>query len=290
MHTVMPWEEIPSPWDIDVAALNIDTSYQATMPRNPRLIKDIAERFDIALFGRLRVSRRLWLPNYPLYVFDGRHRLQAAKLAVRGTVPCDVYNLTTLDREIALFVDSNTRLRKVPQGMLFMAELAAKQEDAVKLSQLVSEAGLTIVDSNTAKDEFPTPKLTCIAALKSLYGHGSKSYARRAAPVDHEKLSKALAMIATIAPPNALVTEHMVLGMVWLIQNYPIVRLHTDRLADVGWERLDLAARAVGPRPVSREAGEALLAVIDYKRPRDARLAPNTKLPAPPSWLPPAAV
>lgn len=279
-----PWER-PIPYDIDISLLNIDTTYQSTVPRNPRLVREIGANFDIGLFGRLRVARRTYDGNR-LFVYDGRHRFEGAQLAGRQHIPCDVYDVATRQREVELFVDSNTRGRKVPQSMIFTAELAAGNEDATALSHLVQDAGLVIVDSASAKQEFATPKLSCIAALKSLYGHGPKSYARRATPVDHAKLSEALNIIASIAPPDALVTEHMVLGMVWLTQNYPNVRMHADRLAKLGWPRLDMAARAVGPRPVMAKAGEALLSVIDYKRAKAARLAPDAILPPPPDYLP----
>jgi hypothetical protein len=276
-------EEPPIPMDVPAGALNVDTTYQALAPRNPKLIKEIGAHFDLTLFGRLRVARR---PNGALFVMDGRHRLEGAKKAGVELIPCDVYDVPERKREIEIFITSNTRIRKVPQGMLFMAEVAAGQEDAVNLNRLVHEAGLAIVDSNNARAEFTVPKMTCIAALKSLYGHGTKSYARRAAPVEHWQLREALDLISGIAPPNALVTEHIVIGMTWLVQNHPLIRTQADRLRAIGWSRLDMAARAVGPRPVAKEAGEALLAVIDWKRPKGARIAPGLKLPPPPDWLP----
>ena len=148
---------------------------------------------------------------------------------------------------------------------------------------------MAIVDANTAKQEFAVPKIACIGALKSLYGHGSPSYAKRATPVPERELNAALEMIAELAPPNALVTEHATLGFVWLVHNYPNVREHTKRLFDLGWNRIDMAARAVGPRPKAEDAGMALLSVIDFRRPNGARLAPGVELPAPPDWLPPMA-
>ncbi len=292
--TVFPWEqkptivmnEKPEPMDVASWLLNIDTTYQALAPRNPRLIKEIGRQFDMALFGRLSVARRA---NGALFVFDGRHRLDGARKADVTPLPCDVYNVPDRKREIELFLARNTRIRKVPQGMLFMAEVSAGDQDAVALNRLVQNAGMAIVDANTAKQEFAVPKIACIGALKSLYGHGSPSYAKRATPVPEGELNAALEMIAELAPPNALVTEHATLGFVWLVHNYPNVREHMRRLADLGWPRIDMAARAVGPRPKAEEAGKALLSVIDFRRPNAARLAPGVELPAPPDFLPPMA-
>lgn len=290
MRTALfPWErveETPEPTDVPTGSLNIDTSYQADKPRNPRLIRSIGREFDLAVFGRLRIVRRA---NGALYVVDGRHRWEGAKLANRLLLPADIYNVHTRQREIEIFLACNTRLRKVPQGMLFMAEVAAGDAQAIALNSLVNNAGLAIVDANTAKQEFAVPKIACIAALKSLYGHGSPSYAKRATPVPPEELNTALAMIANLAPANALVTEHATLGFVWLLHNYPMLRDHTRRLSDLGWSRIDMAARAVGPRPKAEDAGRALLSVIDFRRPLSSRLAPGLELPAPPDNLPPMA-
>lgn len=291
---VFPWEqkpiivmdEKPSPLDVPSFVLNIDTTYQALAPRNPRLIKEIGRAFSMAQFGRLRVARRA---NGALFVFDGRHRLEGARLAGVTPLPCDVYDVPDRKREIELFLACNTQIRKVPQGMLFMAEVSAGNTDAVALNKLVQNAGLAIVDANTARQEFAVPKIACIGALKSLYGHGSPSYAKRATPVPERELNAALEMIAELAPPNALVTEHATLGFVWLVHNYPGVRDHMKRLSDCGWQRIDMAARAVGPRPKAEDAGKALLSVIDFRRPDKARLAPGVELPAPPDFLPPMA-
>jgi len=289
----LPWQlhnfaitadEQPTPMDVMPDQLHIDTTYQALVPRNPRLINQIAKHFDMAVFGRLSVVRR---PNDALFIVDGRHRWEAVLKANRtGAVPCDIYDVHSIKREIEIFIARNTRIRKVPQGMLFMAEVAAGDPDAVALNRLAQTAGCTIVDANSARQEFATPKLACIAALKSLYGHGSPTYARRATAVPHDELKEALGMIAELAPPNALVTEHATLGFVWVLHNYPSVRGHTRRLADLGWQRIDAACRSVGPRPKAEDAGQALMAVIDYRRPFAARLAPGLALPTPPENLP----
>ena len=292
--TQFPWETNkitvmdgrPEPADVPTELLHIDGSYQATVPRNPRLIREIGKRFDLTVFGRLRVVRR---EDGRLFVVDGRHRLEGAKIANQMLVPCDIYNIHDRKREIEVFLACNTRIRKVPQGMLFMAEIEAGDEHAVELNQLVQNAGLAIVDANTSRQEFTVPKIACIAALKSLFGHGSPSYAKRATPVPPEQLSEALGMISELAPPNALVTEHVTLGFVWLLHNYTKLRGHTKRLEELGWPRIDMAARSVGPRPKAEDAGKALLAVIDFRRPEKARLAPGLELPAPPDNLPPMA-
>ena len=277
-------EEKPEPADVPTFSLNIDTTYQALAPRNPRLVKEIGKQFDLTVFGRLRVVRR---ENGGLFIVDGRHRWEGAKLAGRHFIPCDIYNVHSRKREIDIFLTCNTRIRKVPQGMLFMAEVAAGDESAVALNRLVENAGLAIVDANSARQEFAVPKIACVAALKSLYGHGSPSYAKRATPVPSGELTEALEMISELAPANALVTEHATLGFVWLVHHYPSVRDHTQRLIDLGWPRIDAAARAVGPRPKADDAGKALLSVIDFRRPDKARLAPGLELPKPPDWLPP---
>lgn len=291
---IFPWEfkpivavtEKPEPADVPTGSLNIDTTYQALAPRNPRLVREVGKSFDLTVFGRLRVVRR---ENGALFIVDGRHRWEGSQLAGRMLLPCDIYNVHSRKREIEIFLACNTRIRKVPQGMLFMAEVAAGDAQAVELNKLVQQAGLAIVDANNAKQDFAVPKIACIGALKSLYGHGSPSYAKRATPVPPGELNAALELIAELAPPNALVTEHATLGFVWLVHNFPDLRNHAPRLAALGWPRIDAAARAVGPRPKAEDAGRALLGVIDFRRPNGSRLAPGVELPAPPDWLPPMA-
>lgn len=291
MRTTYPWEqnlflynEKPEPADVPIGSLNVDTSYQADKPRNPRLIRSIGKNFDLAVFGRLRVVRRA---SGQLFVVDGRHRWEGAKAAGRVFLPCDIYDVHDIKREIEIFLMCNTRSRKVPQGMLFMAEVASGDAQAVALDRTVKLAGLAIVDANTTKQEFTVPKIACIAALKSLSGNGSATYAKRATPVPPQELDAALRIIAGLAPANAMVTEHAALGFVWLVHNYPTVSEHGQRLLDLGWPRIDAAARAVGPRPKLEDAGKALLSVIDYRRPNNTRLAPGVALPAPPEDLPP---
>lgn len=290
MRTTYPWEqgnlflhnEKPEPAEVPVGSLNVDTTYQAEKPRNPRLVRSIGKSFDLAAFGRLRVVRRA---DGRLFIVDGRHRWEGAAAANRVFLPCDLYDVHDIKREIEIFLMCNTRSRKVNQGMLFMAEVASGDAQAIALDQAVKSAGLAIVDANTVKREFMVPKLACIAALKSLSGHGSATYAKRATPVPPQELDAALRMIAGLAPPNAAVTEHAALGFVWLVHNYPTVREHAARLADIGWPRIDAAARAVGPRPKIEDAGKALLAVIDYGRRGDKRVAPDLKLPTPPEHV-----
>jgi hypothetical protein len=275
------------PMDLRLSQLNVDYTYQALAPRNPKLVKEISKNPDMTLLGRLMVVQRA---DGSYFVVDGRHRMEGIKAANIGDVmmPCDVYQVHDRKREIEIFVQRNTRLRKVPQTMLFMAEVAAGDAEAVELNRLVQTSGLAIVDENNKREEFAVPKLACIGALKSLYGHGSPSYAKRATAVPHGELQDALEIISELAPPNATVTEHAALGFVWLVHNFPEVRQHGKRLHDIGWQRIDAAARSVGPRPKAEDAGKALLSVIDFRRPSPSRLAPGLDL-QPPAGLPPMA-
>lgn len=273
--------------DIRLSKLNVDYTYQALAPRNPKLVKEISKAPDMTLLGRLMVAQR---DTGAYFVIDGRHRVEGIRAANIGDVlmPCDVYQIHDRKREIDIFVQRNTRLRKVPQTMLFMAEVAAGDREAIELNRLVQGSGLAIVDENNKREQFAVPKLACIGALKSLYGHGSPSYAKRATPVPPTELRDALEVISELAPPNALVTEHATLGFVWLVHNFPELRQHGKRLHDIGWQRIDAAARSVGPRPKAEDAGKALLSVIDFRRPSPSRLAPGLDL-QPPANLPPMA-
>lgn len=124
-----------------IAELAVDSSYQR-MP-NPRAVEAIAANWDWRLCAPLTVSRRG--DPATLYVIDGQHRLEAAKL--RGDIPylpCIVSIFGSMAEEAGCFVEVNTKRQRVTPLETFRAELAAGDPKAVQVSRLVSDAGLTI--------------------------------------------------------------------------------------------------------------------------------------------------
>ena len=109
----------PAPMNCSLAELNVDCSYQRSIdsPSSRALIKRIAGEWDWSLFQLLVVSRR---PDGELYVVDGQHRLEAARM--RGDLhdlPCSVYDFRLVSHEADAFVALNQQRKPLTRLDLF---------------------------------------------------------------------------------------------------------------------------------------------------------------------------
>jgi hypothetical protein len=152
-----------------IAELGVDSSYQRTP--NPRAVEAIAANWDWRLCAPLTVSRRGDPPT--LYVIDGQHRLEAAKL--RGDIPylpCIVSIFGSMAEEAGCFVEVNTKRQKVSALETFRAELAAGDAKALQISRLVSDAGLTIARHSNPNNWKPG-QISAIQGVKgAIFRHG----------------------------------------------------------------------------------------------------------------------
>ena len=124
--------------------MGIDSSYQRSLdsPISQSLIRRIAQFWDWNLCQPLTVARRVF---GPLRVVDGQHRLAAARL--RGDIealPCVIAAYASAGDEAAAFVALNQQRRPLVKLDLFKAALAAEDQTAVALSQMILNAGLTV--------------------------------------------------------------------------------------------------------------------------------------------------
>jgi hypothetical protein len=127
---------------IGVERLLIDRSYQrGTQSKNSqRLIGDRREMGLAAVHSAAGRER-----DGGLYIIDGQHRWEAAKL--RGDIqfmPCAVGNYTGSAEEAALFVAANRHRVRVNPMDMWRAAVAAGDEATVTLDRLVTAAGLSI--------------------------------------------------------------------------------------------------------------------------------------------------
>jgi len=84
--------------------LQFDTSYQR--PEITAFVWHIARNFSWKLFGTVSVSQRI---NGEYFVFDGQHRVLAARLRDDiDNIPCLVFNLDGVSEEAEAFLDLNT--------------------------------------------------------------------------------------------------------------------------------------------------------------------------------------
>lgn len=124
--------------------LAVDPSYQRSIEANDSqtLIRRIAQFWNWDLCQPLVVSRR---GDGALYVIDGQHRLEAAKL--RGDIsqlPCVIVAYANAADEAASFVHLNQQRRPLTKLDLFKAAIASEDPDAVAIMAALTHAGLSV--------------------------------------------------------------------------------------------------------------------------------------------------
>jgi hypothetical protein len=149
---------------IHLSRLSIDDVYQRSTDNEAsrRLIASIATKFDWRLCGPLVVSRRA---NDSLTIIDGQHRWMAAsKRDDIPQLPCCVFRYESTEEEARMFILAN-RARK-PMNRLddYFAALAAADEDALEIQQLVMDAGLR-VSRNTSSAAWHPGEIAFTAAI-----------------------------------------------------------------------------------------------------------------------------
>lgn len=126
-----------------VDQLEVDETYQRSIDNNESqaLIAHIALNWHWGRAQLLNVSRR----DGRLFVVDGQHRLQAAKL--RGDIqqlPCLVEEFASVAEEAQLFDDLNGKRRPVSALDKFRAALVAGDPDCMAIGAAMERAGLTL--------------------------------------------------------------------------------------------------------------------------------------------------
>lgn len=129
--------------------LAVDHTYQRELDAGSRqLIARIAAGWDWNLFQPLVVAQR---HDRSLYVVDGQHRLEAARL--RGDVPylpCVIFHPADPADEATVFVQLNQARRPLTPFALYNGALASGDEEALALDALMREAGLRFSGSADA--------------------------------------------------------------------------------------------------------------------------------------------
>jgi hypothetical protein len=141
----------PSLEQIPVDRLQVDAAYQrATDSAGSRkIINGMVKRWDWSLCQPLVVARR---SDGALYILDGQHRHAGA--TERGDIPflpCVVLSSLGHADEARTFVELNTRRQKLTQAQVFHGMLAAGDDNARLVLQLIEETGWRVrTHSNTA--------------------------------------------------------------------------------------------------------------------------------------------
>lgn len=130
--------------------LAVDPTYQRSIEagESQTLIRRIAQFWNWDLCQPLVVSRR---DDGALYVIDGQHRLEAAKL--RGDIaqlPCVIVAYASAADEAASFVHLNQQRRPLIALDLFRAAIASEDPEALAVRDEIAKAGLSLAPHMTA--------------------------------------------------------------------------------------------------------------------------------------------
>ncbi len=133
----------PSPQFLAIASLKVDDTYQRSIEggASQKLINKIAENWDWRLCLPLLVSRR----GGELFVIDGQHRLEGAKLRHDiPHLPVVVFDFDDEKAEAELFVQANRSRRSMSKLDEFYAALVAGDKRAIEVNEVVTAAGLAV--------------------------------------------------------------------------------------------------------------------------------------------------
>jgi hypothetical protein len=155
----------PSLENCRVHDLSVDPSYQRSVDAGPSktLIRRIAMYWDWGLFQPLIVARR---DDGSLWVVDGQHRLEAAKLRRDlYDLPCVITRYASAAEEAASFVALNQQRRPLNRMQIYRAALAAGDEEARVIQAALEPAGLWIGSGTDLSIQKPGA-ITCLRGLE----------------------------------------------------------------------------------------------------------------------------
>ncbi len=140
------------------SAVTVDSAVQRSL--NVARAQDMANRYDPASVGVITVSER----DGNLYVVDGQHRCEAAKLAGQGDVALDskIYKGLTRVDEAKLFIALNSA--RIPNAVArFKVRLEAQDPVPVAITKILKDYGWRVggPGSNGA--------VNAVSALEAVY-------------------------------------------------------------------------------------------------------------------------
>lgn len=154
----------PTPAFCLVDHLLVDDTYQRSIEggASQKLIVKIAENWDWRLCLPLLVSKR----DGKMFVIDGQHRLEAARL--RGDIrdiPVVVFDFNDPKAEAELFVQANRSRRNMGTLDDFHAAVVAGDAKAIAINEVVTEAGL-VVGRNPAWQYWKPGEVVFVSAIQ----------------------------------------------------------------------------------------------------------------------------
>lgn len=187
-----------------IGDLLVDATYQRGLENKTsrRLIAAIARDWDWRLYTPLAVARRRDRDaGEALYVFDGQHRLAAARL--RGDLydlPCFITESSGADDEARAFLAINRQRRPLSTLDLFKADLASGSPDEVRLMNLIAAAGLDLA-THTNWPAWKPGQIGNVSGIRSAFQrHGEAVTARALGILSRAFAGQVLRFGGTIFP------------------------------------------------------------------------------------------
>lgn len=139
-----PLGNLPTLQFVRPGDIRVDPAYQRSMEAksSQSLIRRMAQHWNWDLCQPLVLARRVDLTER-LFVIDGQHRLEAAKL--RGDIdqlPCVIVNYANPADEAASFVHLNQQRRPLTKLDLFKAAVASEDPEACAIIVAMKKCGL----------------------------------------------------------------------------------------------------------------------------------------------------
>jgi hypothetical protein len=145
---------------IDKRLINIDHRYQREQVSLTR-IANIRSNWSWAACGAILIVRR---QDGSLWVYDGQHRLLAAKdRSDIFALPCLVFEMDQIRNEAEGFILANKNRGPMKAVEAFKADIIADDQVAVAVKNMVEASGYRIANNGQAKHT-----VSCVATLKSL--------------------------------------------------------------------------------------------------------------------------
>jgi hypothetical protein len=145
-------------------ALVVDERYQR--PLEEHRVAKIAKSFDETLFGVLEVSSRNG--NRQHHVFDGQHRLAAARKLKLTDVPCLVHERLKPEQEAEMFVRLQRERKNINPQDRFRARLFYRDPVALDIVKIAAATGFEI-KTNAADAKPDAWRIRAVSALDRIY-------------------------------------------------------------------------------------------------------------------------
>jgi hypothetical protein len=155
---------------IEVDKLVVDSEYQREIgKRGAANVQQIAENFEWSKFAPVIVAP---IEGGQFAIVDGQHRTSAAILRDQKAVPCQVVQADRA-KQAAAYAAVNGSITKTTAQQLFHAKVAARDAQALQLSEVCVAAGVEIVRKNLNQSQAKSGQTQAVTALSrclAVYG------------------------------------------------------------------------------------------------------------------------